>query len=182
MVFCENERGNECLLMSTGNRVSCFDLKDNTSKSLAFEMNEAIQSIQVQNHLLVVIDVQGAGVLVNFRRNLVLHRFGIKGQVCAAVAFSPDTQFVAICSHRKIQVWRCPSYHTKEFNPMVLHRVYSGHTDDVSSVDWFPDSRYFCTSSKDLTTRVYSLFPEEGFEVVTLSGHNGEKVLGSFFL
>lgn len=67
-----------------------------------------------------------------------------------------------------------------EFAPFVRHRVYAGHHDVVHSIEWSSDSRFFLSAAKDLTARVWSLDPEEGFIPTTLAGHQ-ESVLGAWF-
>lgn len=81
---------------------------------------------------------------------------------------------------RFVQVWRTPlspdstSSGELEFAPFVRHHVHAGHHDTVQSVSWSSDSRFFITTSKDLTARVWSLDAEEGFVPTTLSGHRQE--------
>ena len=67
-----------------------------------------------------------------------------------------------------------------EFAPFVRHRVHAGHHDIVQSIEWSSDARFFLSGSKDLTTRIWSLDPEEGFIPTTLAGHR-EGVLGAWF-
>ena len=67
-----------------------------------------------------------------------------------------------------------------EFAPFVRHRVYAGHHDIVQSIEWSSDSRFFLSAAKDLTSRIWSLDPEEGFTPTTLAGHR-EGVLGAWF-
>lgn len=67
-----------------------------------------------------------------------------------------------------------------EFAPFVRHRVYAGHYDIVQSLEWSSDSRFFLSASKDLTSRIWSLDPEEGFIPTTLAGHR-EGVRGAWF-
>jgi periodic tryptophan protein 2 len=67
-----------------------------------------------------------------------------------------------------------------EFAPFIRHRVYTGHYDDVQSIQWSTDSRFFLTASKDLTARVWSLNPEQGFVPTTLAGHR-QGVLAAWF-
>jgi periodic tryptophan protein 2 len=67
-----------------------------------------------------------------------------------------------------------------EFAPFVRHRVYTGHYDTVQSIEWSSDSRFFLSSGKDLTARIWSLDPEGGFIPTTLAGHR-EAVRGSWF-
>jgi periodic tryptophan protein 2 len=53
----------------------------------------------------------------------------------------------------------------------VLLREYGGHFDEVRHLSWSGDSRFFLSASKDLTARIWSLEPEQGFEPTVLSGH-----------
>lgn len=78
-----------------------------------------------------------------------------------------------------VQVWRAPGLR-REFSPFVLHRTYTGHTGDVTCVDWSPNSKYLVTGSKDLHARIYSLDPVDGFVPVTLMGHRDALVGVSF--
>lgn len=86
---------------------------------------------------------------------------------------------------RKIQAWRTPQTPDSDggeldFAPFVLHREYAGHFDDVRHLSWSGDSRFFLSSSKDSTARIWSLNPEEGFEPTTLAGHR-QQVRGAWF-
>ncbi len=62
----------------------------------------------------------------------------------------------------------------------MRHRVYTGHYDVVQSLEWSSDSRFFLSAAKDLTARIWSLDPEEGFVPTTLAGHR-EGVKGAWF-
>lgn len=68
----------------------------------------------------------------------------------------------------------------REFAPFVKYRTYTGHYDKITSVAWSGDSRFLVTTSKDLTTKVWSLDPVDGFVPTTLSAHR-EKVIAAFF-
>jgi periodic tryptophan protein 2 len=87
---------------------------------------------------------------------------------------------------RHVEVWHTPSTPDQnvdgelEFAPFVKHRVYAGHFDTVQSLEWSSDSRFFLSAAKDLTARIWSLDPEEGFVPTTLAGHR-EGVLGAYF-
>jgi WD40 repeat protein len=41
-----------------------------------------------------------------------------------------------------IQVWKTPNHLVREFAPFNLHRTYTGHHDEVLSIEWSPDSQY----------------------------------------
>jgi periodic tryptophan protein 2 len=82
-------------------------------------------------------------------------------------------------------VWHTPSTPDVaggdlEFAPFVRHRVYTGHFDSVQNLEWSSDSRFFLSASKDLTSRIWSLDPEDGFVPTTLAGHR-QAVLGAWF-
>ena len=62
----------------------------------------------------------------------------------------------------------------------MLHHRHAGHHDTVQSIEWSSDSRFFLSASKDLTARIWSLDPEEGFVPTTLAGHR-EGLLGAWF-
>ncbi len=97
-----------------------------------------------------------------------------------------------------VQVWKTPNHLIREFAPFVLHRTYTGHHDDVLSIEWSPDSqcvstriltltpqqlsvlRCFITTSKDMTARLYTLNPVEGFRPKTFAGHKNA-VLSAYF-
>lgn len=78
-------------------------------------------------------------------------------------------------------MWRTPSpTEEREFAPFVRHREYTGHFDSVNQIEWSGDSRFFLTASKDLTARVWSLNPTQGFVPTTLSSHK-DSVVGAWF-
>jgi periodic tryptophan protein 2 len=87
---------------------------------------------------------------------------------------------------RLIEVWHTPSTPDQntdgelEFAPFVRHRILAGHYDTVNTIEWSGDSRFFLSTSKDLTARIWSLDAEEGFVPTTLAGHK-ESVMGAFF-
>ena len=87
---------------------------------------------------------------------------------------------------RFVEVWKTPSTPDAntdeglEYAPFIRHRVHAGHYDSVQSIEWSGDSRFFLSSAKDLTTRIWSLDDEDGFVHTTLAGHR-EGVLAAWF-
>ncbi|WVR09619.1 hypothetical protein IAU60_006691 [Kwoniella sp. DSM 27419] len=169
------------VLSPVGNRVSVFDLVNNKSRTLPFENRKNIASIALSpdGNVLISIDEDGRALLVHFNRGTVLHHISFKGRV-NHVSFSPNGKYIAITHGHKIQVWNTPSHLVREFAPFVLHREYTGHHDDVISVCWSKTSRYFITTSRDMTARMYTLNPLEGFKPKQFAGHR-DVVLGAFF-
>ena len=78
------------------------------------------------------------------------------------------------------RVWRTPSVFVREFAPFVLHRTYVGHFDDVLSIAWSRNGRFFFTTSKDMTGRLFSLDPVPGFRPKTFTGHRDAVIRGFF--
>ncbi|CAG8436665.1 6377_t:CDS:10 [Ambispora gerdemannii] len=78
--------------------------------------------------------------------------------------------FFAVTHGKQVHVWSSPGFN-REFAPFVLHRKYTGHYDDVTSITWSPDGQYFLTTSKDMTAKIFSLDHIGGFIPITLSGH-----------
>lgn len=103
-----------------------------------------------------------------------------------ALSFSPSGRYFAAGLGRKIEVWHVPSTPDSnadgdlEFAPFVRHHTHTQHFDDVRHIEWSSDSRFFLSASKDLTARIWSLNPEEGFTPTVLSGHR-QGVVGAWF-
>ena len=135
-------------------------------------------AVSPDGRLLLAIDVDGYALVVNLPRRVVVHRFNFKAPVLDA-AFSPDGAYLAVTHGRKLEVWCAPGLE-REFSPFVLHRVYTGHYDDVTCLDWSPNGRYIVTGSADMSARIYSRDPTPGFVPVTLSGHR-DRLAGVYF-
>ncbi|KAJ5620812.1 hypothetical protein N7510_004796 [Penicillium lagena] len=176
-----------CLLSPVGNRVSVFDLVHNTSYTLPFAHRTSIDRLDLspRGNLLLTVDENGRAILTNFQRRIAIHHFSFKGRV-SALKFSPSGRHFAVGVGRRLQIWQTPSTPGTETNgeiefaPFVLHRDLAAHFDTLRSIEWSSDSRFLLTSSKDLTARVWSLDPEEGFEPTTLAGHR-QGVVAAYF-
>ncbi|KAJ7064813.1 quinon protein alcohol dehydrogenase-like superfamily [Mycena amicta] len=158
------------LLSPVGNRVSVFDLVNNKSFTLPFENRKNIAAIALSPdaNVLISVDEDGRALLVNYRRGVVLHHFNFKNP------------FIAVTHGAHLEVWRTPNHLAREFAPFNLHRTYTGHQDEVLSIQWAPDSTCFITTSRDMTARLFTLDPLEGFRPKTFAGHR-DAVLGAYF-
>ncbi|KAI3404095.2 PWP2 [Candida oxycetoniae] len=170
------------LLSPVGNRVSCFDLVKSQTTTFNYQHRKNIQCIALnkQNNLLISIDEDGRAILVNFISRVVLHHFNFKSRV-NDISFSPCGKYFAVAVGRFIQVWKTPDFtEDRQFAPFVRHRIYSGHFDDVLSISWSENSKYFISTSKDMTARIYSLESSDKDVARTFSGHR-DYVVNAFF-
>ncbi|KAJ5586229.1 hypothetical protein N7450_006016 [Penicillium hetheringtonii] len=157
-----------CLLSPVGNRVTVFDLVQNTSYTLPFAHRTNIDRLDLspRGNLLLTVDETGRAILTNFHRRIAIHHFSFKSRTLANLAdpLHPGTE-----TNGEI-----------EFAPFVLHRDSAAHFDTVQSIEWSSDSRFLLSASRDLTARVWSLDAEEGFEPTTLAGHR-QGVVSAYF-
>ncbi len=165
------------------------NISSNKSYTLPFSHQRNISRIALtpRGNLLLSVDEDGRAILTNFPRRITLHHFSFQGTV-TALAFSPSGRHFAVGLGRLVEVWNTPpvlesnagSENGLEFAPFIRHRVYAGHHDTVQNLEWSSDSRFFLSAAKDLTARIWSLDPEEGFVPTTLAGHR-EGLLGAWF-
>ena len=163
------------------------DIISNKSYTLPFSHRRNISHLALnpRGNLLLSVDEDGRAILANFPRRLAIHHFSFKAPV-SALTFSPSGRHFAAGIGRFAEVWKTPSTPDAstdeglEYAPFVRHRVYAGHYDTVKCIEWSSDSRFFLSSAKDLTARIWSLDPEEGFVPTALAGHR-EGVLGAWF-
>lgn len=163
------------------------NLCSNKSFTLPFSHRKNIATIGLtpQGNLLLSIDEDGQAILTNVPRRVPLYHFSFKSRV-TALSFSPSGRHFAVGLGRKLEVWHVPSTPDTnaegevEFAPFVKHHTHTGHFDDVLHIEWSTDSRFFLSASKDLTARIWSLTPEEGFIPTVLSGHR-QAVIGAYF-
>ena len=167
--------------------MSVFNLTENISYTLPFAHRQNITHLDLtpDGRLLLTIDESGRAVLTLFHRRVSIYHFSFKGPV-TALSFSPDSKHFVVGIGRRLQAWRTPSTPGHdgngevEFAPFVLHREYGGHFDEIRHLSWSGDSRFLVSSSKDLTTRLWSLNPQENFEPAVLSGHR-QQVRAAWF-
>jgi periodic tryptophan protein 2 len=175
------------LLSPVGNRVTIFDLVKDKSTTLPFTHRTPIARLALHpsGSLLLTTDTSGRAILSHIHRRIALYYFTFRASL-TALEFSPCGRYFAAAHGRQIEVWHTPSSPESssegglEFAPFVRHRTYTGHYDEITSIEWSSDSRFFLSASKDLTARVWSLNPENGFVPTVLSGHR-VAVLGAWF-
>lgn len=171
------------LLSPVGNRISVFDLINNKSFTFEYEhrKNIACFDLNKQGTLLLSIDEDGRAILVNFKSRNTIHYFNFKDKV-SQIKFSPCGKFFALTVGRFLQIWKTPDVNQdRQFAPFVRYRIHSGHFQDILSVTWSKDSRFILTTSKDLTSKIWSIDSnEKDLASTTFAGHR-DYVLGAFF-
>ncbi|CDR94927.1 periodic tryptophan protein 2-like protein, putative [Babesia bigemina] len=189
-----------CILAPVGNRITVYDLQTSKSTTLSSQTRSdiAIVSYHPTLPLAILIDCHGYGYILNLLRDRILHRLQFKSSSTVATAknkasilpanesqrlvrdaaFSPDARFFAVAVGRKLCIWRAPEEHLSW--RMTLHRELTGHMDAISSIDWSSDSRFICTASADMTVRLWSVNPIEGFVPCAFVDHR-RSVKGAFF-
>ncbi|KAJ8111393.1 hypothetical protein ONZ43_g5630 [Nemania bipapillata] len=176
-----------CLFSPVGNRVTVFNLVENKAHTLPFAHKRNISRLALtpRGNLLLSIDEDGQAILTSVQRRIPLYYLSLRSAV-TALAFSPSGRHFAVSLGRKTQIWEVPSTPDSsldamiEFSPFTLADSRVGHFDDVRHIEWSKDGRFFLTASKDMTVRIWSLKPEEGFTSTVLTGHK-QAVVGAWF-
>lgn len=86
-----------------------------------------------------LIHVAGRALLINLPRRVVISHFNFKKPI-TAIEFSPDSKWIAVSDERHLQIWKAPGFN-REFAPLVLHKTFGGHYDDILHITWSPDSK-----------------------------------------
>ena len=163
-----------------GNRLSIFDLVQQSTYTLPFENRKNISCLAISHNgrFLVTVDNEGHALFINLPRQVVLSRFNFKRKVLS-IKFSPDDEMFAVTHGHGCQIWCTPSI-VREFSPLKLNRNIAGHHDDTTTLDWSSDSQSIIMGSKDLSARVYYRVKSKYMAVSVLSGHRDELV-GAYF-
>jgi len=173
--------GKDALLSPVGNRVTCFDLKNNKSTTLPFETGKNISKLCLapNDNVLLAVAEDGKCVLFSLRTNSKLDFFSFKKKVYD-IKYSPNGKHIAVTFGRGVQIWHAPGS-TREFAPLTLHRTILGAYDDIKCIDWSSDSRFLLFGGKDMTARVVSVHRMKNFKNWVLTGHRNV-VINCFFM
>ena len=169
------------LLSPIGNKVTLFDLKNNKSQTLPFECRSNIDKIALSSDgkILILIDIDGYGLIINFRQKVILSHFNFRNPV-SAISFSHDNKFFAIACDSRIRIFETPAL-KKSFAPLSLFKKYNKmHTGAVVNLSWSEDSRFIVSASEDMTIKLFSLHKLDGFIPITFSG-NKHPIVKAFF-
>eukprot|EP00047_Mylnosiga_fluctuans_P005493 m.240821 g.240821 ORF g.240821 m.240821 type:complete len:917 (-) comp13732_c0_seq1:165-2915(-) len=168
------------VLSPVGNRVSIFDLVNNTSRTLPFEnrCNIIRLALSRDGALLISIDEEGRALLINLPKNCVIHHFNFKSPV-TDLQFSPDGRRFAVTHKNQVHIWRMPGAE-KEFAMLTLDRRLASLHAPVTCLAWSSDSKFLAVGTRNNTAKVFSITHIPHYHPVTLTAHR-DRIVGLFF-
>uniref|UniRef100_A0A8C5DY81 Small-subunit processome Utp12 domain-containing protein n=1 Tax=Gouania willdenowi TaxID=441366 RepID=A0A8C5DY81_GOUWI len=168
------------VISPVGNRVSVFDLKNNSSETFPISTSKNISCVglSADGRLAVVVDQDGAALLISLVTRAVLHHFHFHKPV-SSVSFSPDGRSFVVTKENVALMYHAPG-RRREFNAFVLDKTYYGPYDETTCIDWTDDSRCFAVGSRDTSTWVFGAERWENLIYYSLGGHK-DAVIGCFF-
>ncbi|RVE75066.1 hypothetical protein OJAV_G00013050 [Oryzias javanicus] len=168
------------VISPVGNRISVFNLKNNTSETLPVSTTKNITCVGVSpdGRLAIVVDEDGAALLVSLVTRAVLHHFHFHKPV-SGVRFSPDGRKFVVTKENVALMYHAPGKR-REFNAFVLDKSYYGPYDETTCIDWTDDSKCFVVGSKDMSTWVFGAERWANLIYYSLGGHK-DVVVGCFF-
>ncbi|XP_023282855.1 periodic tryptophan protein 2 homolog [Seriola lalandi dorsalis] len=168
------------VISPVGNRVSVFDLKNNTSETLPVSTTKNITCVGLSpdRHLAIVVDEDGAALLVSLITRAVLHHFHFHKPV-NSIRFSPDGRKFVVTKENVALMYHAPGKQ-REFNAFVLDKSYYGPYDETTCIDWTDDSKCFVVGSKDMSTWVFGAERWANLIYYSLGGHK-DVIVGCFF-
>lgn len=168
------------VISPVGNRVSVFDLKNNTSETLPVSTTKNITCVGLSpdGNLAVVVDEDGAALLVSLITRAVLHHFHFHKPV-NSIRFSPDGRRFVVTKDSVALMYHAPGKQ-REYNAFVLDKSYYGPYDETTCIDWTDDSKCFVVGSKDMSTWVFGAERWANLLYYSLGGHK-DVIVGCFF-
>ncbi|CAI6347363.1 unnamed protein product [Macrosiphum euphorbiae] len=169
------------VISPVGNRISKFDLKNNTSFTLPVESSHNYEQIALSpdGNLLFAVNEVGEADLISLVSNRVIHKYRFNERVLH-LRFSPDGKHIAACKLNKIFILQTPGHFIGQFNQFALERVFRDILGDTTYVAWTDDSSIFAVGSKDATVRLYTIGNYSNFRPYSLTGHP-DTIVGIFF-
>ncbi|CAL1597666.1 unnamed protein product [Knipowitschia caucasica] len=173
-------RDGNAVISPVGNRISIFDLKNNTSETLPISTTKNITCVGVSPNgsLAIVVDEDGAALLVSLITRAVLHHFHFHRPV-HSISFSPDGRKFVVTKENVALMYHAPGKQ-REYNAFVLDKSYYGPYDETTCIDWTTDSKCFAVGSKDMSTWVFGAERWANLIYYSLGGHK-DLIVGCFF-
>uniref|UniRef100_A0A8C0C0K1 Small-subunit processome Utp12 domain-containing protein n=1 Tax=Buteo japonicus TaxID=224669 RepID=A0A8C0C0K1_9AVES len=149
-----------------------------TSHSLSTRLNIVCVGLSPDGSLAILIDEEGAALLVSLIGKCVIHHSYFHKPV-HSVSFSPDGKKFVITKDNVALMYHAPG-RTREFNAFVLDKTYYGPYDETTCIDWTDDSKCFAVGSKDMSTWVFGAERWANLIYYSLGGHK-DIIVACFF-
>lgn len=168
------------VISPVGNRISIFDMKNNTSETLPISTAKNITCVGISPNgsLAIVVDEDGAALLISLITRAVLHHFHFHKPV-HSISFSPDGRKFVVTKENVALMYHAPGKQ-REFNAFVLDKSYYGPYDETTCIDWTTDSKCFAVGSKDMSTWIFGAQRWANLIYYSLGGHK-DVIVGCFF-
>ncbi|XP_042189770.1 PWP2 small subunit processome component, partial [Callorhinchus milii] len=169
-----------CVLSPVGNRITVFNLKQNRSETLPVcaARNIACVALSPDGRLAILVDEEGAALLISLISRSVLHHFDFHKPV-RSVRFSPDGRRFVVTKDNVALMYHAPGK-TREFNPFVLDKTYFGPYDETTCIDWTDDSKCFVVGSQDASSWVFGAERWLNLVYYAVEGHK-DSITACFF-
>uniref|UniRef100_A0A674E866 PWP2 small subunit processome component n=1 Tax=Salmo trutta TaxID=8032 RepID=A0A674E866_SALTR len=164
------------VISPVGNRVSVFDLKNNKSETLPVSTAKNITCVGLSpdGNLAILVDEDGAALLISLITRAVLHHFHFHKPV-ASIRFSPDGRKFVVTKENVALMYHAPG-RNREFNAFVLDKSYYGPYDETT----FTGPPRTCFMSPDMSTWVFGAERWSNLIYYSLGGHK-DIMVGCFF-
>ncbi|XP_030388455.1 periodic tryptophan protein 2 homolog [Scaptodrosophila lebanonensis] len=169
------------VISPVGNRITVYDLKNNKSRTLSVESRYNYTNIALSpdGSLLIAVNERGEAQLISMISCTVIHSHKFKSGV-QCIVFSPDGAYFAVAQGNVVLIFCAPGEITGEYNPFVLKRHFIGGYDDVTWLDWSPDSSLLAIGCRDSSTKICAVKFFKNFRTTSLSGHT-DAIVACFF-
>lgn len=164
-----------------GNRLTIYDLKNNTSRTLPLESSFSYTCIasSPDGYQLLAINEIGEAQLISLRTYTVIHTHKFKHKI-RLVEFSPNGLHFAIAKKNLVLIFKSPTEITGNFDRFILEKHLIAGYDDITWLDWSSDSRFLAVGCRDNSITVTAIKKFHNFRTYVLGGHV-EPVVGCFF-
>lgn len=175
------------LLSPVGNKIICYDLKNNKSLAYEFESDYNLSQLDLskQGNLLIASSEKNHLYMFSLLSGTTLHRKEFKqAKQINNVKFSNCGKYYLITLDSRALVYCTPGYvfnkdGQREISPFKIYKVYKDCYDDIICCDWSPKSNLIAVGSKDHTVRIVSIHSKYNIRV-NIAGHS-DVVVACFF-
>ncbi|KAJ1606530.1 WD repeat-containing protein [Cryptosporidium canis] len=167
------------LISNVDNRICVHDIKFNRTHVLGCEARSNISKmcLSPDENILICLDQDNYGSIINFSKGLILNRMQFPGSV-GFICYSHNGKYVATAVDSGVYIWYAPCI-SKGWQ-LILKRKHIFHNSKVNSLDWSRCNRFLLTSSNDMTVRLISVEKIDNFDTVAFVAHKNPVVSAYF--